>query len=277
MPTGTLFGTTTNASQVVDSADDNAGFLVTLTADAAVTVGDAVALVIINDAGTPGTMNIHSTWGAATSNQFPYGVTNTSGSYAKVSVGAPAFYIEYDDGSTPNVGTLPILSNTAVTFNSGTAPDERALYFQLPFPCKIAGVDMGLGAFSGNAEVILYDSDGTTALATVTLDKDIGRGGTVGLGRVLFGTPVTLSANTNYRIALKPTSASNVVLYDYIFGDAANLGAMDGGTNFHLSTQTNAGGWTETTTRRPVMSLLLSAFDDGVGGGGATYTGFMLQ
>jgi len=46
------------------------------------------------------------------------------------------------------------------------------------------------------------------------------------------------------------------------------LDMLSGGQAFHFSSRADAGAWSDTTTRRPIMGLILSAADDGVGGGG---------
>ena len=266
-PSGVLAGTTTNASQVIASADDNVWFTTQLTSDASVTAGQALAIVIVNPSG--GFMQIASGFGATYTNQFPYSVAYLSGAWgAKGNGSLLSFYIEYHDGTTCSIGNAPLQSHGSVTFNTGSAADERALYFSVPFPCKVAGADIMVPSWAGNGDIYLYDSDGTTVLSQVTgIDKDLSRAGTVGLLRVIFDTPATIAANTNYRLALKPTSGSNVGWYEYTFSSTTYMAAVDGGTAFHLSTQADASGWSQTTTTRPSVALLISALDDGATGG----------
>jgi hypothetical protein len=58
-------------------------------------------------------------------------------------------------------------------------------------------------------------------------------------------------------------------LFSIDVNTANHLQCWPGGTNFHLHTRLDQGAWGgEVTTRRPLMGVRLSAFDDAVGGGG---------
>jgi hypothetical protein len=266
-PTGTLAGTNTNVALVIGNGDDNTWFTVTLTADAAVTFGDPLALVIVNPSGTPGTLNIANGYGANQSMALPY-VALFTASWTKTASSMIPFYVEYSDGSTLNAGGAPISAQSAVTFNSGSVVDERSLYFQIPFPAKLGAVELLITGWTGDAEVILYDSDGTTPLGTISVDQSVTRGATATFMRLRFSAAITLAASTNYRLALKPTSTSDVIWYETVYDSTAIMNSVDGGANFHLSTRVDAGSWGQTTTRRPCVSLLFSAVDDGTGSGG---------
>jgi hypothetical protein len=115
-------------------------------------------------------------------------------------------------------------------------------------------------------DLVLYDSDGTTALKTVTIDSDQGRV-TTSTTRVARFADVTLAANTAYRIAVKP-GGTNVTIYDCTVNSVAILDAFPGGQNFYLTSRTDAGAWTETTTRKPDMGVIITAVDNGASGGG---------
>jgi hypothetical protein len=84
-----------------------------------------------------------------------------------------------------------------------------------------------------------------------------------------FPAPLTLAANTTYRLAIKPTTANNISVQ---YGDVANasyFGAMNGGTAWRLASRIDGGAWAAAvTTRRPHIGLRLSAVHDGTGSGG---------
>ena len=267
-PSGSLFATNTNGSQVIANADDNVWFYVTLTADASVTVNDTLALVL---AAPGGSMQIAAGYGGLHTGGMPYVTADLNGAgYATQSVGNPAFYIEYHDTTTAQVGNCLLSTQTTTSFNSGSTPDQRALYFQVPFTCKLGGFEILMGAMVASSafDVVLYDSDGTTALATTSFDGDQYRTATTNYCFGRFATPVTLTVNTNYRLAVKPTTTNNVGLVQVNYDTTTVMAAVDGGTNFQLSTKTDAGAWSQTADSRPCISLLFSALDDGVSSGG---------
>ena len=77
-----------------------------------------------------------------------------------------------------------------------------------------------------------------------------------------------LTANTYYRLVVKPTTANNITVVDYTFASVALMDAISGGQYCHKTERTDAGAWTDTTTRRPWMGFLIDQLDDGVGGSG---------
>ena len=85
----------------------------------------------------------------------------------------------------------------------------------------------------------------------------------------MFAAPHVLSINSNYRLVLKP-GASDIKNDEWVVDSASILDAWEGGSKMHLTTRVDAGSWTETTTTRPDMGLIIDQFDDGVGGGSAS-------
>lgn len=266
-PTGTLWATNTNVSQVIADADDNVWFTTTLTAGAAVTKNDVIALVVVNPSVSPGNLNLSD----ARNNpmlvgemEFPYTARFQASAWTRQNNVSPTYYIEYSDGSTVPTGLFPASAVTATAFNNGSTPDERGIIFQLPFPITVAGF-FGTFDTDGDQDVVLYDSDGTTALQTLSLDKDI-RGsttaGTPGFRWHLFPTTSALTANTNYRLVIKPTSVTSVRSVEFTVDTASFMDAFDGGQNVYLTTRTDGGAWTQTTTQRSSISLLILGADD---------------
>lgn len=260
-PTGTLVAAGANGAQVIADADDTVWFATTITTPVAVTKGDLVAIVIVNPAVSPGNLNITSS--DCIFARFPYSANFTT-VWAKTTSG-PVMTVEYNDGSyEPIPGTLPASGVPGVTFNNTSTPDERALFFQLPVSVQVTGVWLNMAATNGgNFDVVLYDSDGITPLATIVWDEDTLQGASDGDVRRFFSNQVTLLANTNYRMSLKPSTATNISLTHITVADVASMDALPGGSEMHLSTRTDAGAWTETTTTRPAISLLISGVESG--------------
>lgn len=261
-PTGTLLATNSNGSLVVADADDFLWLTASLTTAVAVTRGDLVAVVIVNPSGSPGNMQIMAV--AYGQNRFPYSDLFTTSWTKQGDNRNPNCALEYDDGTYAlHTGVYPIKLTPTDTYNSASSPDERGLIFQFPFPVQIAGVFMIMD-LDGDADIVLYDSDGSTVLETISLDKDVRELTTIGGWNFPFDNTNELSANTNYRVALKPTTTTNIGLATLETDTAAIMDSFEGGQNFHYTSRTDAGAWTETTTKRPVIGLLLDGFDDSI-------------
>lgn len=264
----------------VASSDDNTwistGLITTDGTDGgglrSVTRGDLLAIVIEYDSYVSGSMNIVNSATLVDYGNGCYTTLKTGGTWAKTTATAGCFELEYDDGSLAYTDTLMPGFNTPGTVASNTTPDEVALYFRFP-----VGVTVG-GAFviidlDAACDVVLYDTDGTTALATVSLDSDVRAGTTVNGTMVVFPSEIDLTANSYYYLAIKPTTTSAV---GYRYFDVRSTGSMDMfdlGQNAYWAQRTDAGVWAGTTTRRPRMSLLVTKVNDGSGGGGAYVIG----
>lgn len=193
---------------------------------------------------------------------FPYADQFTA-VWAKQSDGF-AIGLKYDDGTygwVPNNYPFTALNNVA--FNSGSTPDERGLKFRIPFPARLSSVLVRLDPDNA-CDLVVYDSDGTSVLATVAIDPDIRGAANNANIQVPLPSPVSLLASTFYRIVLKP-GASSINMPDMDANSAALLDGMDGGQDFHYTQRTNAGAWTDTTAKRPWMWLQFDQVDDGAG------------
>ena len=105
--------------------------------------------------------------------------------------------------------------------------------------------------------VILYDSDGSTALETIAVDVDQFATTSSRLLFVCFTANRDLLASTNYRLTIRPDTASSISLDEFDVNAAAIMDAVEGGQNFHHTSRADAGAWTQTTTKRPAIGLLL--------------------
>jgi hypothetical protein len=268
IPTGTLKGVTTNGTIAAASITTNTFVYATLTADAAVTVNDLLAISVA-PSGSPNYV-LSLIYGTVTIAQLPYNVDGSTGTFAAAN-GLPTFAIEYDDGSYGTIpGTAPISALTTTTFNSASNPEIVGLKFKLLAPFRVCGGWIAID-LDNTTDLVLYDSDGTTPLQTATVTND-GRLSTVGRSPYFFKFPAaqSLLANTFYYLAVKP-GASNISVYDFTVASAAVLDQFEGGQNFHHATfHTNT--WTPLTTRRTLIGLEIDGIDDGAGGGGGAST-----
>jgi hypothetical protein len=262
---GTLYGGSAAGTQAAPAS--NTMYSVTLGTPASATYGDQVWVVVEFDS-TAGNLII-SSMTMLTNHGYPAtslynGTTWTRGA------GWFAGYLDYG-GTAYYDQTLPVATVTITTINSGSAPNEYATNFTLPFPCRVRGF-MVLGTPNSNTatvDFILYDAS-NNVLASRSFDPKRMFGSSAARPTTdIFNAPAIIAANTLYRLAMKPTSvnAMNITYWD--FPSAAALGALSGGTAVSSSSRTGAGAWTNNAARRIALVPMIDQVDDGSGGGSA--------
>jgi hypothetical protein len=275
-PSGSLVAANTNIGVVVANADDNTFFASTLTADAAVTAGQYLALVIANPAASFGQMTVCAA-AFGYDLDLPYNALMQA-SWAKgISSFILMFALEYDDGSiVPITGVYPPATTIGLTnVSTASTPDVMGNRFQLTHAARAVGGWTWLdddGDYDLKLVSTAYNQGaGTGILASVSKDKDIRRTGGGGIALSYFTAPVDLAAATNYRLIVEPTSATSLVFRDLNVSALALLDAFPGGRNIHLTSAKDPTGdvsWTNFnsgTFRRGMCGLILRGFDDASG------------
>jgi hypothetical protein len=233
-----------------------------------VTHGDQLAVVVEYDgSGRLGADTVSlSTW-FAENPLHSGGLSHYTGSWTALAHVANILLI-YNDGSFGTFrGAVVGSGSGSLTYNSGDAIDEVALRFQVPWTCSIDAVKVHYNttSASANADIILYDSS-SSALVTASIDGNTIHNSSGGAQRqyILPIASTTLSANTTYRLALKPTTANDVTIPYTDVSNASHFQATPGGVAWYYSTRADGGSWTDTTTRRPYLwGVCLSGFDTG--------------
>ena len=270
-PTGTAYGGSSAETQVVDATDDNTWFDVTFTTGATTTQGDILAVKVANPTLSFGNLNISThTMITALVAGFPY-TTLFTGVWTKSTSKGPVLSIEYSDGSYENIYSFPMTAVTATNFAETATPNERGIRFKVPFSLRVAGAWVYVRLDTGDLDIKLYDSDGSTVLQTITIDNDVSPpSGKYGV--YLFPSSQVLLAATFYRLVVAPSSGVNVSAFQsFSVNAAAIMDMFDGGQDFHETTAkdpTEEADWTNTATNRPLMGLLIDQLDDGVSAGG---------
>lgn len=263
-PTGTLVDTNSNATRLILATEDNTWIEVTLTAPATVLKTQRIALVIVNPVVSPGTLNIARFTNQV--NNFPYNALFT-GTWT-LQQDAPIMAVRYDDTTYPPIlGAFPCSVINQTTFASNSTPDEIGLFFRCNFNQRFAGVWAWV-ELDGDVDVKLYDSNGSTVLETLSFDKDIRGATSARLAVARFVTPRTFALNTDYRLTILPTTTTTCSIAMMTFAAAALMDGVPMGQTWHKTERTDAGAWTQTTTQRPFMGLILDQLDDGAGAGG---------
>lgn len=175
----------------------------------------------------------------------------------------------FGDGSFGSfIDAYPCETLNITAFNTGSVADEFALEFTVPFSVKVDAVWASVVVpANSNPDLVLYD--GVTVMTTVSIDANVVGSTSIPRPiRVSLPTVQQLDAGHTYRLAVKPTTATSVTIYDYAVNNTNHLQAWPGGTAYHLATRVDAGAWTTLANRRPLMGLYSSAVDIPAGGGG---------
>lgn len=283
-PDGTAYQTNANGTVVVATSDDNVWKAVSINSGTGVTMtkGDPIAVVLTVSSGTPNTVIIAGAVNgmAFTYGTFPYLVQDTGGgSWARIAAGTNTWCLVFNYGGTYEtlLGSTVVHSESAAAIGNGA---ERGLRFQVPWKMRVCGARIRLQNIAAGADfrVRLYDSDGTTILASarsssVDWDGDWTVGTTADnyLDFVFPETP-TLSAATTYYVGVHQTTANAVAISEATVSAAGHMNAFPCGSGFYGVNRATgtSGAWTEAQTTRPMVHLWVDGFDDGAGSGGGS-------
>jgi hypothetical protein len=246
-----------------------------LSADRTVAFGELVAVVLEYDgSGRLGADTVMLS-GLAAQNAGPThgatGVLKTASWAAQATI--PNLILGFSDGTFGTLqGAFPFSALASVSYHSGTAgADEYALELTFPGPVKIDGGGGTWGLTNSSTDVELICYDGTTPMTdgTAVIDADYGATASVRPGVGPFAAMLSLAANTTYRLALKPTAASAVLLSYIDVAAAGHFQAHVGGEAWAMTSRVDGGAWAApTATRRPFLWPYVCAIDDAVGGAG---------
>ena len=274
-PDGTILPVGLNTAKFDFTAAPASATAYTATIDTALAVTMGTIYAVVIEYGTfvaSDSVQIASGW---RTERLPYGDLYT-GTWAK-NDDNQNIWVEYDDGTYANMPLIPAVTTTTIFATTATNPDEVGLSFIVPFPCRISGgwVER-IGAAGADFDMILYS--GTTALQTISFDGDHTQiGGTDKFFYFRFATQQTITANTTYRLIVKPTTTTTSgILTTCTMPNANAIGQILGVTAAWVYTyRVDAGAWTDSTTFVvPRMGIMIDQLDDGVqtgGGGGAGF------
>lgn len=213
------------------------------------------------------------------------GVTNLTGpsTYAAATA-TPNVFITFDDGAFGyflGSQVFSVGSTGTGNFGSGSSPNEYGNLFQFNFPVTILGATMFTVAPANAFDFVLYaDPLGTpSAVKTLSVNK-FAIGSVTGSRRCDVMNPAgyVLAANTPIAGIMKPTSASTIsAAYRTVFASSHQV-TMNLGTGCYAVNRSGGSGAFASQNSgkdRFNMCLLVSALDDGAGGGGGMVAGNM--
>jgi hypothetical protein len=240
----------------------------TLASSRSVTPGDLLACVVEFDGGGRLGADSYSIGGASLASALIAGdgfglfTHNVGGVWTMQTALVPSILFEHSDGTFGSIESgHPIHAAGTPSFNSGSSPDEIGIVFTVPEPIKVDGAWLAYVAASNAADfdVVLYED--STTLVTVSIDASkIIISGTNRTLKFSFSSEHILVPGKTYRLTIKPTTANNITYYYHDVANASYWTAVQGGpASFNFTSRTDAGAWSETTTRRVQMGLLVSA------------------
>lgn len=166
--------------------------------------------------------------------------------------------VMYDDNSI----AAPAVMGYQYDIDTGTTPDEVGAKFTVPFACTCSGATVMRGASLPSSDHIirLYDNAGGTVATTGTVDISE-ENQDEAMYAVYRWASVNLAADTTYRLTLAPTTAGNVQVIVATVNEVESRYWFTEGTRWLCTERTDAGAWTDTTTKIPMMGLILDSFE----------------
>jgi hypothetical protein len=198
---------------------------------------------------------------------FPVTNAYAAAAWGATGVGflAGAFFIANDGTLGWLDGQMPHGFVAALTWTDGSATDEYGMIFQVPFDCKVDALACTMRTVDGTSDFImsLYSTPEATpavmAAGAATVTVDATQTGTVAaeaFGVWNLASEVSLTANTDYCVAIKASGAGNVRIGQTTLGHADFRKSLLGGTTMR-SVNRNGGsgdfGSSSTTVMYPIM------------------------
>jgi hypothetical protein len=253
--------------------------VVTFTAAVAVTRGQLVALVVqpstspvsvqMATAGPTG-----SPWPGG---GFPYPASNTSGSWSKTNPGTPQIAVRYDSGDYVWAGIpTPVVSSfTSRAFNTGTGAStgtRRGIRFRLDQDFTLEAVWLwGQWGSTADGSIELYTDAGSSIATLNTFDASQLLSTSNQATVLLASTAQSLDANTWYRLAVVPSTANSITVYEAATTVAALIQTLAGpGVEVQQAAYVSS-AWVDTDTSTTLMGVMGTA-QSAPGGGGGSYT-----
>lgn len=214
-PSGVLQSTDSNAAVVVDDSNDFTKFATQLTADAVVSRGEIIAVVISNPSVSFGNMIIGAAFDDdSTGMSFPYGASFTGGAWTKRQ-GGRILALGYSDGSVEPIPCVWPMWSAFLTYNvsTGSSPARVANRFQLPFDAYTDGAWVWVDG-DNEFKVDLIGPDGATILAsTLTVGSGYRVSNAGGVYFLLFDATAQVKAGQSHWLSVVPQTGGTLAAY----------------------------------------------------------------
>jgi hypothetical protein len=256
-PDGVLYDANATGTVVVANTDDNVTKTVTFAGNVSATRGDFVAIRLTPSTGTPTAMQIRTQTTLFTSG-FPYtqyyaSATNTW------SQAMMCYSLVYDTGDVTPYGVTFNNVNANVSISSSTTPDEAGIKLTAPYSASVMGLfwRVTTGSNAQDVDLILYDED-DNVLASQSFSKEYFETASTNINntvKLLLDANVAIKKGRVYRVVLKPTTTTT---WTNMFQTINNPEIQwDGDANAVYTTRTNAGAWTDDSTKIAPLGMII--------------------
>jgi hypothetical protein len=280
-------------------ADDNTWKEAILTSSVSLSVGQLFAIKVSTFgqiSSQAGNLQMLSGGGALRGNMglFPYLMQDRGGGiYSTYSAGGAGAAWEMVTRWSSN-GVIPVTAMTPTdgavvitSYHGGSATNEHAMRFQVPFSARVAGLGAYLlnkqssAAFSLSLWSALASTD-AAALGQVKVSTNVVSAVLDGYYEAFLSSQVVLSPNSTYYVGLRADTSSTTSTVSLGFmnvttgiSSAMRAFPMPYGEIYRAQrgwTNGTSGAWTNFTTSLPLCYLMIDQLDDGVqtGGGGGS-------
>ena len=239
---------------------------VTLATPANGVAGDIVAVRVWPTATAPNASNyaaIRRSYTIPGDPRLPHFGAYTTAWTLGTGFGAAAMYTAGD------VVLPAIASIGSGSYDVDSTPDEIGCLFSLPVNAMCVGMGgiHAAGVAADDFAVNLYASDGSTKLATVSVDTSQVNGLAAQSAVWYPCVALPLQAGLGYRLTYAPSTAADLQLAEFTVNEVASREWFPEGARWQRTERTDAGAWTETPTRLPMLFLVLSHISPGQGRG----------
>lgn len=258
-PTGTNYAGSTAGTLAAGSQSSDTTVEVTLgTATSTAAAGDLLCVRVEFSSFSSGNLEIDTGGNLTTIQAFPKVMHDSGSGFAYQTGKMPMLYLRLAGGGyeVPIGCVPPGTIGSSANIQSDTSPDEIAFQYTAPVTMRLIGVSF-YGREFGSTELIdfeVFDDAGSPASQsnTTSMSHDTSQwtnqGGVFALGQT------TLTASSTYNISIFSNDASNnTTIYYFDVANAAHWGNYMQGISW--ATRTDAGAFTETTTRKPLGGL----------------------
>ncbi len=279
VPSGSLVAV--GAEGTFTPSGSTGGVWVALTTPVSITRGTFYGIVIDYSSGTIDGSNF-AVFGtavnglASTENSLAYFAYAAAGTYAK-SANSQFTLFGYKSSSKVYGRPISTMSTTSASSSGHRVTSKVPALGGAGTTYKVRGIRIALTTPSSSSSFTagIWDSAGT-ALQTVSVDTDQLRSSSVAgsTAEIIFsGTLSTLDADTAYYVGVE-NSGTTITLTHLEVANNEDFDPFPAARNLYLSTW-NGSAWSDTTTRRPIIELIID--DVTVSGGGTSGSILMLM
>lgn len=235
---------------------------ITLGTAAAGTAGDVIAARLWpSSAGTADASNyvqvrLYNTNGY--SDMLPHSVTGISSALPFDPASALSLGV-MDSGGTVH---LPAISDYTYDYDADSTPDEVGALFSLPFDATCNGAAIAIYPETADSNFTIKLYSGATELASVAMDaSQLKAQGGYRVLRVYWDA-VEMTMGSSYRLSVLATGTgvNDIVVPVATVNEAASREWFTEGARWQYTARADGGSWTESTTKLPMLGLLLSSY-----------------